>query len=85
MYTRKASQNTYKEELSNLIPEDSIVRILPKNDGLYEDNWISDRTRYAFDGLKKNSADTLMFDLEGFIIELGTRTATSTYVHEVRS
>lgn len=85
VYTRKASQNTYKEELSNLIPEDSIVRILPKNDGLYEDNWISDRTRYAFDGLKKNSADTLMFDLEGFIIELGTRTATSTYVHEVLS
>ena len=31
---------------------EEIVRILPRNDSIYAENWISDRTRYAFDGLK---------------------------------
>ena len=28
-----------------------IIRILPATNGIYAENWISDRTRYAFDGL----------------------------------
>jgi len=32
---------------------EEIVRILPRSNGLYEDNWISDKTRYAFDSLRK--------------------------------
>lgn len=28
-----------------------IIRILPATNGIYNENWISDRTRYAFDGL----------------------------------
>lgn len=28
-----------------------IIRILPATNGVYNENWISDRTRYAFDGL----------------------------------
>lgn len=30
-----------------------IVRILPRSNGLIADNWISDKTRFAFDGVKK--------------------------------
>ena len=33
--------------------KDEIVRILPKANGIYEDNWISDKTRYAFDAVRK--------------------------------
>lgn len=42
--------------LSNIVvykaPSEGIIRILPRNDTDYPENWISDRTRYAFDGLK---------------------------------
>ena len=36
-------QASYKED---------ILRVLPRLNGVYSENWISDRTRYAFDGLK---------------------------------
>jgi len=35
------------------LTKEEIVRILPRNNGCYEDNWISDKTRYAFDALRK--------------------------------
>ena len=40
----QSDKSTYKED---------ILRILPRLNGVYSENWISDRTRYAFDGLKK--------------------------------
>lgn len=40
-----------KGKAENISRED-IVRILPRQNGYYSDNWISDKTRYAFDGLK---------------------------------
>lgn len=30
-----------------------IIRVLPRSNGLVSDNWISDKTRFAFDGVKK--------------------------------
>jgi len=33
--------------------KEEIVRILPKANGIYDDNWISDKTRYAFDAVRK--------------------------------
>ena len=38
---------------TNIKTKEEIVRILPRTNGLYEDNWISDKTRYSFDGLRK--------------------------------
>jgi hypothetical protein len=37
---------------------EDILRILPRNDSFYMENWISDRTRYAFDGLKYTPVDS---------------------------
>lgn len=43
---------------SKVSGKDEILRVLPRNNGLYSENWISDRTRYAFDGLKYSRALT---------------------------
>jgi NADH-quinone oxidoreductase chain G len=56
--TRKVSNPVYQEGNMRLISKEEIVRILPRSNGVYQDNWISDRTRYAFDGLKNQRALT---------------------------
>ena len=33
--------------------KEEVVRILPKANSIYEDNWISDKTRYSFDAVRK--------------------------------
>jgi NADH dehydrogenase/NADH:ubiquinone oxidoreductase subunit G len=45
---------------------------------LYNENWISDRSRYAFDGLKnaRLSADKTAW--EDFILEIGSRISIQT-------
>lgn len=49
--TKKSTRTGfYKEKVINTTKEE-IVRILPKNNSLYETNWISDKTRYAFSSL----------------------------------
>jgi NADH-quinone oxidoreductase chain G len=56
--TRQASAPMYKEGNMRMMTKEEIVRILPRSNGVYQDNWISDRTRYAFDGLKNQRALT---------------------------
>jgi NADH dehydrogenase/NADH:ubiquinone oxidoreductase subunit G len=53
VHTRKATSPQYQNNKLNYITNDEIMRILPRTNGLYQDNWISDKSRYAFDGLKK--------------------------------
>ena len=47
VYKRINNTNT-----SSSIPAEEIQSILPRMNSLYSQNWITDRTRYAFDGLK---------------------------------
>jgi NADH-quinone oxidoreductase chain G len=53
--TRQGSKQEIKIGRSTIpaTTREEIVRILPRSNGLYEDNWISDKTRYAFDSLRK--------------------------------
>ncbi len=46
VHTRKRSSKQGRFE-----SKEEIFRILPRTNGLYKENWISDRSRYAFDGL----------------------------------
>ena len=48
--TRNLSQN---EANTELMKSDEILRILPRLNENINEEWISDKTRYAFDGLKK--------------------------------
>ncbi len=43
----------FKLGTPRLATSDQIVRILPRSNGIFEDNWISDKTRYAFDALNR--------------------------------
>lgn len=61
VYTRKQSNqaltsNFGKKNIS-VYTQEGILRILPRTNGFYSENWISDRTRYAFDGLKRFRAN----------------------------
>lgn len=60
VHTRKFSASQFQNGKAILTSSEDIVRILPKTTGLYNDNWISDRTRYAFDGLKNQRLLTPM-------------------------
>ena len=71
--TRKSTNVELKKNSTFLQTEDEILRILPKNEGLYESNWISDRSRYAFDGLKNYKINADCFAWEDFIIEIANR------------
>jgi len=51
--TRKLSTPQYENGKISYKSKEEIVRVLPRLNGLIQDNWISDKTRYAFDGLKK--------------------------------
>lgn len=51
--TRKLTSPIFENGKPYLQTKDEILRILPRYNGLQIDNWISDKTRYAFDGLKK--------------------------------
>ena len=52
VHSRTLSNTTQTKTSPVVNTGDTILRIVPKFGGLYEENWISDRTRYAFDGLK---------------------------------
>ena len=49
--TRNLSQN--KSNDKSTLKSDEILRIVPRLNEKINDEWISDKTRYAFDGLKK--------------------------------
>lgn len=53
--TRKSSRQEMKigKVVVPATTKEEIVRILPRSTGIYDDNWISDKTRYAFDSLRK--------------------------------
>lgn len=57
VHTRKLTRPVFEKGKQKIVSKDEIVRILPKLDGLYSDNWISDKTRYAFDGLNTQRAN----------------------------
>jgi len=59
--TRKSSQSSLKLNNKFSITKEEILRVLPRNNGLYIDNWISDKTRYAFDGLKNQRITTPIY------------------------
>jgi NADH dehydrogenase/NADH:ubiquinone oxidoreductase subunit G len=50
---QNTSSGAFNLGKSSVKTKEEIVRILPRTNGIYEDNWISDKTRYAFDGLRK--------------------------------
>jgi len=52
--TRKRTTPQYNSQKNKVIlsAKEEIVRILPQTDNLHSENWISDKSRYAFDGLK---------------------------------
>ena len=58
--------------------KDEIIRILPRTNGLYQDNWISDKTRHAFDGLRNQritntlTKDTIIVGKHPLIADLIT-------------
>lgn len=58
--TRKLSTPQYENGQIKHLTKEEIVRILPRFNGLYSDNWISDKTRYAFDGLRKQRLNALI-------------------------
>lgn len=58
--TRKLSTPQYENGQIKHLSKEEIVRILPRFNGLYSDNWISDKTRYAFDGLRKQRLNAPM-------------------------
>lgn len=58
--TRKLSTPKYENGQIKHISKEEIVRILPRFNGLYSDNWISDKTRYAFDGVRKQRLNNPM-------------------------
>lgn len=51
--TRQFTNPTFNSGKFISLTKEEIVRILPRSNGCYEDNWISDKTRYAFDALRK--------------------------------
>ena len=71
--TRKSTAIQVKNNNALELTEDTILRILPKNDGLYKDNWISDRSRYAFDGLKNSRLTASTTSWEDFVLDIGNR------------
>ena len=61
--TPKLKKQTSQYNSNGESDAEKIVRILPRSNGLMKDNWISDKTRYAFDSLnnkdfRKYSCDT---------------------------
>ncbi len=50
--TRNVLNKKNQKDEAVFVSNEEIVRILPNNNSIYEENWISDKTRYAFDGLK---------------------------------
>jgi len=58
--TRQLSLPNKKKIINNnnYYSKDEILRILPRKNDLINENWISDKTRYSFDGIKQNRLDT---------------------------
>ena len=58
--TRQLSLPNQKRLVNNknYIPKDEILRILPRKNDFINENWISDKTRYSFDGIRFNRLDT---------------------------
>ncbi len=50
--TRNLITDNFNKNEKVFSAKEEIVRILPNTNSVYEENWISDKTRYAFDGLK---------------------------------
>ncbi len=51
VYTRNRIAPRFVRGKRRLLPQEEILRVLPRSNGLYDENWITDRTRFAFDGL----------------------------------
>lgn len=72
--TRKLSTPQYENGQIKHLSKEEIVRILPRFNGLYSDNWISDKTRYAFDGLRKQRLNNPMIYDRKNIVKAGSWT-----------
>jgi len=55
--------DSFVDEILVEIRGTEIMRILPVNSSLYEYNWITDKTRFFFDGLKYQRVTTPFFSL----------------------
>lgn len=69
--TRKLTTPQFEKGTVKVQTQDEILRVLPRTNGLPIDNWISDKTRYAMDGLRKQRI------LRPLKFELGTDKAYS--------
>ena len=58
VHTRNATTSKYVNSKAVVQSKESIRRILPNTESIYAENWISDRTRYAFDGLATSRITT---------------------------
>ena len=59
--TRQVSLPHRKNSNKDFIPKDTILRILPRKNDLINENWISNKTRYNFDGILQNRLETPQF------------------------
>ena len=59
VFTTKQTRQKFVNKENILVSQESIVRILPRTNGIYSENWITDRSRYAFDALNINRLITL--------------------------
>ncbi len=62
VFTRKRTAPRYINNKVRLVSQEEILRVLPRSNGIYAENWISDRTRYAFDGLKASRLTSVIKD-----------------------
>lgn len=51
VHTRAGTTTNIQNFKNRITSQDEILRVLPRSNGVYKDNWISDKTRYAHDGL----------------------------------
>ena len=72
--TRQFTSPEFSAGKIHVNTKEEIVRILPKANGIYDDNWISDKTRYAFDAVRKQrlkfpSKKDAAFQVQTYLLE----------------
>ncbi len=62
-----------------------VLRILPRDNNILEDNWISDKTRFVWDAFKKNRLDTSYIRKNGRMVEEDYYTVLDTVAKKLSS
>jgi NADH dehydrogenase (ubiquinone) Fe-S protein 1 len=59
--TRQSSTPHKLNSNKQFLPKDTLLRVLPRKNDLVNETWISNKTRYNFDGLLQNRIETPFF------------------------